>query len=532
MHNTIVAIYLRLSKEDEIPDESNSIVNQRLLIRAYINQHFGNLDHQIVEYIDDGYSGKNFQRPAFQKLVQDMREGKIGLILVKDLSRLGRDYIEVGNYVESVFPFMGIRFISVNNGFDSNELQYGGVEISTAFQNILNDLYSEEISVKVKTSLRTLQHQGAFLASFAPYGYKKDTKDKHRLVIDMEASQIVKYIFKTFLECQNKAEVARRLSAKGVLTPQQYKENKGSNFKTRYNKTTKFWTSAQVGKIIRNKVYLGTVISHTRELMGTGSMLARRVPKDEWVVNENRHEAIISQEEFVEAQLLSIKPPSKKEKRRMGAKDSPIKGLVKCGGCKHVLNRRSRFHATYECRHYYAHHNETCLSEQIKEEELLHIIEKAIKQQAHVIMNISYLITEKQTVQKKSQTLVRQKETKLVKKLDEIKVKNMGMYESYKAGDLDREEFLLYKEKTERRKREVSAELEKVRREEEIQFESDLRIIKFFEGKTHITELTKEVVGLLISEIYIYSKKRIEIRFNFADEIMELYNIAKKDLKI
>jgi len=527
LHSLIRAVYLRLSKEDEIPDESNSISNQRLLINKYISSYLGDVEQQVVEYIDDGFSGKNFQRPGFQKLVQDMREGKIGTILVKDLSRLGRDYIEVGNYIESVFPFMGIRFISVNDDFDSNECPEGGATVSTAFKNILNDFYSEDNSIRVKNSLASMQNNGAFLASFAPYGYEKDNSDKHHLFPDPEASEHVKYIFKTFLECGNKAEVARQLSEKGILTPEQYKKSKGSSYNSRYKETTKFWTSAQVGRIIRNRVYLGTVTTHTREVVCTGSLMSRRVPKEEWIVRENKHEPLVSLEVFVNAQLVGVKPPAKKEKRRMGSKDSPIKGFVKCGGCHHVLNRRARLNATYECRHYYAHHNETCLSEQIKEEALLNIVTQAIRQQAKVVITMSQIMQEQEAAQQKINGELHQKETKLMQKISGIKLENMKLYESYKSGELDREEFLLYKKNNEEKQDSLATQLGQLKERRGEPQDKSFLIFDAYSDMQNITHVTREMVELLISEIYVYSKNRVEIKFNFADEINALYNPNK-----
>jgi len=527
LHRLKIAVYFRLSKEDEIPDESNSISNQRRLITAYISKYLGDVEQQVVEYIDDGFSGKNFQRPGFQQLIKAVREGKIGTILVKDISRLGRDYIEVGNYIESVFPFMGIRFISVNDDFDSNNYPEGGVEINTAFMNILNDYYSEDYSVRIKKTLASLQRSGAFLASFAPYGYEKDKSNKHYLRVDVEAGENVKYIFKTFLECGNKAEVARQLSEKGILTPEQYKKSKGSSYNSRYKETTKFWTSAQVGRIIRNRVYLGTVTTHTREVVCTGSLMSRRVPKEEWIVRENKHEPLISLEVFVNAQLVDVKPPAKKEKRRMGSKDSPIKGFVKCGGCHHVLNRRARLNATYECRHYYAHHNETCLSEQIKEEELLNIVTKVIRQQAKFIMDMSRIVREQEAAKKIINKELQQRETKLIQGINEIKLENMRLYESHKSGELDRSEFLLHKKKNGEKQNNLTTKLKQVKERKVEQQDTSFCIFDSYSDMQNITKVTREIVELLVSEICVYSKSRVEIKFNFVDEINALYNLNK-----
>ena len=271
----VTAKYIRLSAEDvdlgkDGKIESNSVTNQRNLLDAVISRTPELADSHVVEFCDDGWSGKNFERPGFQAMIAQVRAGKIQCIVVKDLSRFGRDYLTVGNYISSVFPFLGVRFIAVNDGFDS--IRPADIDsLETSFKALIYDLYSRDLSRKVRSAKRFRAQQGDFLSPFAPYGYVKDPADRSRLVIDPEAAETVRRIFRMTADGQRKEQLARQLNAEGVPTPMLYKRAAGCT-RTKWNNLfdENFWTGGLIYGILRDERYVGRVVygKHTRDRIG------------------------------------------------------------------------------------------------------------------------------------------------------------------------------------------------------------------------------------------------------------------------
>ena len=222
------AAYLRLSRSDGDQQESNSIKNQRALLNDYLGKH-PEL-HKVDEYVDDGYSGTNFERPDFKRMMQDIENRKINCIIVKDLSRFGRNYIETGRYLERIFPFMGVRFIAINDHYDSAEENDDKGRILIPFNNLINDTYCRDISMRVRSHLDVKRKEGQFIGSFAGYGYQKDPKDKNHLIIDEYAAGIVQEIFKLKLNGMSAQHIANHLNELGVLPPNEYKRASGFNY--------------------------------------------------------------------------------------------------------------------------------------------------------------------------------------------------------------------------------------------------------------------------------------------------------------
>lgn len=214
-----IATYIRLSSDDNNIGESNSIKHQRDLLHDYINNSPELSSAHVLEFVDDGYSGITFNRPSMAKLLEQAKRGLINCIIVKDLSRLGRNYLEMGNYLEKIFPFLGIRVIAINDHYDSDKNIGTTTEIEVPFKNLINDLYAKDISKKVKTAQHSLKKQGKFISAYAFYGYLKDRKDKHQLIIDPESSKVVKRIFKLYIDGTGMTDIARILNDEGVLTP-------------------------------------------------------------------------------------------------------------------------------------------------------------------------------------------------------------------------------------------------------------------------------------------------------------------------
>lgn len=534
----IMALYLRLSKEDgDMVDESNSITNQRYILRRFVEQRPEFDSYEIKEYIDDGFSGKNFERPGVQNLLEDVKSGKVHGIVVKDFSRFGRNHIEVGNYIEKIFPLLDIRFIAVNNSFDSKDYIGTTPDMDVAFENLMYDYFSEENSVKIKNDLMGRRMRGNYLATFAAFGYKKSPSDHNRIIVNEEAAAIVRIIFEKYAEYGVKTEVARYLNRQGIPTPQIYAMKNGCSYQWKYHEEKKLWNGSIVGRILKNELYVGNTVFHKKETAEVGSRRTKCLPKEEWKVCEGTHEPIISKELF---ELVNNKDFKKQniailtekedkglldktiycegEKRRRGSMDSPIKGFVKCGGCKHNMQRRSRLNVSYYCRYYYEAKSKECCPENIKETELLGIVLSAIKHQA-IMAGEADRLQELYRLQLRDRMKENQEGKKqLQEKIQELTDKNYLLYERYAKGEINVDQFMQAKENNNKLIEAYKTELQAYQSEETTSPDEKPCSLNLLEGKENLTELTKELVRQLIDAIYVYSSKRIEIVFKFQDE--------------
>ena len=356
-----VAAYLRLSKEDNENIESNSIVNQRELIEQYISSKS---DLQIVDYyIDDGYSGTNFNRPGFRKLLQDMKNKKINCIIVKDLSRFARSHIEADMYFENIFPALNIRFISVIENVDSFENPDSMDNLIVPFKNLLNDAYAKDLSKKVRSALLTKRLNGKFIGTTATYGYLKDPKDKHKLIIDKEVSKNVIKIFNDIIEGKTASEIANELNKKNVLTPALYK-TKNNNIQV-----DKKWNAKMINVILQNRVYTGDLIQGKKKVENYRTHKLITTNKDEWIITENHHEPIISKEKFDEVQEILNK---NKSARNNKAKDL-FYSFLKCTDCGSSFTlRKVKNYEYYHCTSYVR--DGSCTSHSIRKDKLTEIV--------------------------------------------------------------------------------------------------------------------------------------------------------------
>lgn len=338
------ALYLRLSKEDENSRESQSITNQKSLLEEYASQN----KLMIVEvYTDDGYSGTDFDRPDFKRLIRDIEAGLINMVITKDLSRLGRDYILTGHFLEKYFPEHGVRYISLLDGIDT------GIESSandiTPFKAILNDLYAKDISKKIKSVKRDKINKGLFIGPKPPFGYKRSRENKNLLVIDEDAALIIKDIFKMALEGASGRQIAHELTALNVPTPAQYGKLKPRDDQL----SPAAWQSQRVNEILANQVYLGNMVQGRVQKINYKSKKLLKLPKDKWTVVEGTHEPIISRADFEKVQLLL----ETRRKTRHRTHDYLLKGLIICGDCQEKMGlisrkRKDDYYYYLRCRTY------------------------------------------------------------------------------------------------------------------------------------------------------------------------------------
>ena len=342
--NYKAAAYLRLSKEEYNNEkESNSITNQKLIIDNYLKEH---KEHLLVDYyIDDGYSGTNFDRPEFQRMLEDIKNKKIDVIIIKDLSRLGRNYIGTSNFIEVIFPAMGVSVISVDENCEIDSSDYYSDDY-LALKNLFNDMYAKDISKKVRSSLIVKIYNGKFTGKLAPYGYIKDPKDKHKFLIDKNVSHIIKKIFDMILDGKSRRQVADFLNDNDILTTSEY-----LNININKDITVmKKWNSEMVNSILRNENYIGTLFQGKKRKLNYRVYEKIKIDKENWIVNENHHEAIISKEKFDKVQEIL----DRKSKVNKDGSIDIFSGVLKCKCCSsNMIKRTSKGKVYYYCSNYY-----------------------------------------------------------------------------------------------------------------------------------------------------------------------------------
>lgn len=367
-------MYLRLSREDGDSTESNSISNQRQIIKSYARDN----DFKVVaEYVDDGFSGSNFDRPKFKKMIQDLEEKKFKTIIVKDLSRFGRDYIESGKYLQKIFPEKGIRFISVNDNYDSENADVSDTHLILPIRNFINDSYCRDISMKVKSSKEIKRKNGEFIGAFAPFGYKKDSKNKHKLVVDTEVSHIIERIFNMKIDGYSSKAIADFLNSIGCVTPSKHKENSGDNHTTGFIVKDSKWDAKMVNRIITNKVYIGVLEQGKTRKLNYKSKREVEVNEEDWIVINDSHKPIISKSIYALANKMMLRDVKQ-------SADIPhiLSGMLYCKDCGSSMVRRkvkckNGYNIFYICSHY--NNKGDCTRHSIKEDYLLDMTLFALK---------------------------------------------------------------------------------------------------------------------------------------------------------
>lgn len=326
-----IALYLRVSDEDENPDhelESESISSQRLLLNDFVNGHRELSCGKTIEFTDDGFSGTNFERPGVKHLLDMAKAHQIDCIVVKDFSRFGRNYLEVGNYLEQIFPFLGIRFLSVNDHFDSFENIGAAGAIEVGFKNIIHEAYSKDLSEKIKSVRRMKAEQGKFVTAFAPYGYKKAETSKNQLIIDDECAAIVRRIFSLFLGGTGKTAIACLLNKEGIPSPYMVRRQRNEKFHSMVGKKETYWTAGTVSRILSDQRYTGDAIYGKVRPVTIGSKKDISVPEEDWIVVPDAHPLIVRREIFeaVRSGKKKYIPHQIKNK----TSDIPEKGILTC----------------------------------------------------------------------------------------------------------------------------------------------------------------------------------------------------------
>ena len=526
------AIYLRLSQDDEKYDkgfkaESNSISNQRLQIKDFIDK---NEDMEFAgEYADDGYSGINFERPAFKKMMEDAITGSINCIIVKDLSRFGRDYIDSGRYLQRVFPSLDIRFIALNDNYDSFTASETEKNLVIPFKSFINDNYCRDTSAKVRSVCKVKRKQGQFISNYAPYGYEKDKEDRHKIVIDKEAEYVVQKIFSMKLEGYSSYSIAKHLNDNGIPSPMEHKKAKGIRYKTGFStKAVPKWDTPAVNRILTNEVYIGTLQQGKREKLNYKLDKVVFKDKSDWIEIEDNHEAIIDTYDFEIVQKL-LKCDIKANKA--GEKADLFSGLLFCKDCnsqmtKKVDKRGKTPNVYYICSKY--NKGKSCSRHAVSQEELKAAVLEMVR---HYISSLGKYesISEKIREMEVSYELFkkidkRQEHTK--KSKAKFELLKSALYQDLKEGIISEEEFYGMREFYTNRIAESGLVLERQNKEIARLYQKSLgnkNFLSEIKKYRNITALDRGLLVRLVDKIYVLEGKRIEIHFNY-DETTEILN--------
>ena len=532
-------VYLRLSKEDGDKEESDSITNQRELILEFLKSKEDIRIHAVR--VDDGYSGVNFERPAFRQMLEDIKTGKVNCVVTKDLSRFGRNHIEVGKYIEKIFPYLGVRFIAINDNYDSltNDAQTNNIIIP--FKNLINDAYCRDISIKIRSNLEVKRKKGDFVGPFAPYGYQKSEEDKNKLEIDEEAAEVVRSIFQMYLQGSNAYKIAEKLNKKNILTTIEYKKENGSAFYTGFKKNLKSqWTHMHVLRILGNPVYTGTLVQGKETT--PNYKVKKKVKRDQskWSQVENAHEAIIPTVDFQNAQeQLQMDTRTGTEKEKVYY----LSGVVKCGDCGANMVRKTvpsgkRKFIYYVCGNHKGNKN-ICSSHSINAEALEESVRKLLNHQIKNVTDLGRILDKLEDAQIRKGELGK-RNRQITKKKEEVEKYNhlrLDLYEDYKDELITKEEYLELKEIYEKRIQTAEQMLEAMEVEMAFLAEGEWSTcdwINEFKKYGYLESLSREVVVSLIGQILVYEKKegerypRIEIHFKYADEFQASLSLLEE----
>lgn len=506
-----VAQYMRLSREDGDKLESDSIINQRQMLSNYIVSK-PDLAGKL-EYVDDGYTGTNFSRPAFQRMIADIEAGEINCVLVKDLSRFGRDYIDVGRYLERWFPEHGVRFIAINDNIDSEK---GPYDMLLPVKNVFNEQYARDISRKVKSAFQTKQQRGEFIGAFSAYGYHKDQENHNKLVVDTCAAQVVKRIFDLFEGGMGKVKIAKLLNGEGVPCPSEYKRLNGERYNNgRRIRSTTYWTYSTIHRMLKNQMYAGHM-EQGRSPRQTLHGKAKQLDRSQWTVVEDTHEAIIEPEQWQRVQALL-----QKDTRAMNFEQnvSPFAGFLRCGDCGRAMSKTNHPGGIYYCCGSYKRYGPTvCTRHGISQRELETIVLDDLNSIIGAVEGLRDIIKDATKRPEKRRNLQAERE-RYKGGLERIYRLKKTSYEDFREGLISREDYLKYKADYEKQEAQLNIQLEQLQEPEEEENVLHKPWVENLLKHGKLTELDRATMAEMVKQILIFEDGRIEITYTFSDDL-------------
>ncbi len=516
------AAYTRLSREDGDKEESNSIGSQREMIRAFVN---GRADLVIVqEYVDDGYSGVDFERPDFKRMMDDIRAKKVDCIICKDLSRFARNYIDSGRYLEKIFPFMGVRFIAINDNYDSFGERTQADSLIVPFKNLINDAYLKDISMKIRSQLDIKRKMGDFIGAFCTYGYKKSPDNKNRLIVDEDAAKVVEMIFRLRLQGMSNTRIADKLNDMGILSPMEYKVSKGLEYRSGFRANERvLWSAETVRRILVNDIYVGTLTQHKRGTPNYKVKKEVRYDESDWIIIPRNHEAIIDQIDFDTVQSLlkrDVRVAPKKESVYL------FSGFVYCGDCKHAMIRKTvkakgKSYCYLVCSTHKA--RQGCTSHNFSETKLEKIVFTLVRDHIDQICEIERVMDYIASLPEHQREIFNYDAqiTRLEQEIQRFQDLKLNLYSDMADGVISKEEYLEFRAGYDRK---ITARQHSLRQiqEERAQAvrdsEEEIPWIQMFRQYENITELHRTVLVNLIERIVIYDAQHIDVTFRYQDK--------------
>ena len=526
--------YYRLSKDDKGKNESDSIANQRKLISAFLQKN-PNIK-LVAEADDDGYTGTNFNRPGFCAVMDAIEGKKVNCVIVKDLSRLGREYIQMGRYLEEIFPSLGIRFIAINDDVDSSNAKDSD-DIIIPIKNIMNESYCRLLSKNLRKQFRIQRSNGEFIGNFASYGFLKSVEDKHKLVIDDYAAEVVRGIFSLKVRGYSQNGIADFLNAENILPPAEYKKSIGLSYKSGFKgASTQKWSAVAVTRILTNPIYIGTLVQGKR---GTANYKIKKMNyrnESDWIVVPNNHPAIVDPLVFyIVGRLLE------RDTRRSPNSQTvnPLAGVLYCADCKRSMALRTVTRSEKKFYYYVCSsfkNRKTCSIHNFEQSKLEGIVMNAITNQINLIVELDELLKDagrgilEDAKLKKLDILIAQKH----KDIDRYKELRMGLYEAYNDNLIDRQDYDKMREKYALQIDAEESALIRLREEyarEEASSSINTGWIQEFIKFHGVTDLTRELVVTLIDRIFVYEDKRVKIEFNYRNEFEYISTLLQERKK-
>jgi DNA invertase Pin-like site-specific DNA recombinase len=524
-----VGVYCRLSSDDGDNAESDSIGNQRQIIKDFLKKEENIV---IVDYYaDDGYSGTTFNRPEFKRLFNAVTGGDINTIIVKDLSRFGRNYIEVGNYIEQIFPLYNIRFIAVNDNIDSYKDPKSINNVIVPFKNLMNDEYARDISQKVRSVLLNKSKNGEWVGGTCPYGYKKSPDNIHQLIIDEEEAPVVRKIFKMAVDGDGHIKIAKFLNDNGILCRKEVQRRKKYNLSmnAEEEKIVYHWSTSTIGKMVTSEIYIGNLVWNRTGSVSYKDHRQIYRPKSEWIIVEGTHEPIISRDDFKKVEnIINERVTNKKKPEKL----TIYKYKIKCADCGRAMckmedTRDGRNSSNFYCRNYKTTSSK-CTPHKIRTSDLDKMVIESLIMQIKSVLNIEKTIKQ----MRDSNVITNKKEfedkiEKLNSDIEKLKKLKRKSYEDWKLEKIKKEEFILlskdYEDKIEKcnlgikdYEERVKSSLKDIKEEE--------YWIEHFRRNKKVKNLTREVIEELIDCIYVHEGGNITIKFKYQDEYERVLN--------
>lgn len=532
--------YIRLSKEDaqkaKKGDDSNSVINQGRLLDDYYNRHIDEFE-SAEKYIDDGCTGTDTDREDFQRLLADIYAKKINCVIVKDLSRLSRNYTDAGTLIENLFVQMNVRFISLAESVDSYKNPDSVSNIIVPITNVMNDQYCYQTSKKIRQVFDYKKRNGEFIGSYAPYGYIKDPNDKHALLVDEEAAEVVKQIFSMFVSGMTVRAIVNHLNDHGVMCPSLYKQNQGLKYHCPNGQTRPMWSTITVSSMLKNPVYVGDMAQGRNRVKSYKIHKLEPVPEEQWIVVQNTHEPIIDRETFAKAKDLL------KRDTRTAPKQKQLylfSGFLRCADCGRAMSRIASkdLYVYYQCGTYKSLSKKACTMHSIKSTKLEAATLYAIQQQVHLAVNYSAIIAQINAApQKKSQSVrLNEQINAKEKELARIMRYKQALYQDWKDGNITHNDYRHMGADYEQQIETAMAVIDSLKAERdklENGIDEENPFLTAFKKYENIDKLTREILIELVDYIKVYEGGDISIKFKFADELRRImeYVEINRDLQ-